>query len=277
MDGSGQVNGVAMQWAWASGRKGTALLVLLAIAACADETGVARISLAEMADVADVTIRTVQRNLHALEIAGLLVVERVAGRSRTNTYQLPLEKVTLKHDIAADARQTKGDTVTPFPENGDTQSPFSDPFTAGMSPFSAPPPAPPSKDSKDDDDSVTQNQSINHYAHARTREGRYLLRCIERFGDPTGEELARLEAQQARLPALQQDAVLERVIRAGGVRWGYLLTSLAMEPVKRIVLAKSEAREGQEWGSSKWADFYSNDVIDEWLRERRKTAAVAAD
>jgi len=91
-----------------SQQKGTALLLLLAIADHANDDGLCWPSVGRLAEKARTTKRQAQRLIAELEAAGELVVERGDGRGHTSIYH-------LKDDIQG---QTKGDI---YDQKGDTQ------------------------------------------------------------------------------------------------------------------------------------------------------------
>jgi len=101
---------------WKDSRhRGRALLVLLAIADFADDSGLAWPSMTALVHKARVPERTMHRVLAALEASGEVVVQRRVGRGKTNHYLVA-------------TGQGKGATLTPFPasQKDAHMAPFTD-------------------------------------------------------------------------------------------------------------------------------------------------------
>lgn len=111
----------ATSWVWENSKqKGTAKLMLLAIADHADPEGRAFPGLERLAGMVNVTHRQARRLVELLEESGELVVEHNQGRGRHNRYIIP--GVAESND-----GPRKEGTQTPFYETkGDAQTPFYD-------------------------------------------------------------------------------------------------------------------------------------------------------
>ena len=120
-----------LNWVWAnSAQKGSALLLLLAIADHAhDDGGGAYPSIQTLATKTRLTSRAVQVLLKKLEASGELRIERRSGPHRVNTYAIPMRAETANpdpKDIAANPTdkalnipESKEDSVKKLPSNGD--------------------------------------------------------------------------------------------------------------------------------------------------------------
>ena len=87
-----------MNWVWRnSSHGGTGLLLMLATAGrCSEYGGGADLSIADLAERARVSTRTVKRELQILEESGELVIERNAGPNGENLYRVTFRRGTGK-------------------------------------------------------------------------------------------------------------------------------------------------------------------------------------
>ena len=123
--GDGNVNWEAHRQVWDHSKaKGTALLVLAAIADYADESGKAWPSIVKLAEKVRLSERETRKIVAKLEKSGeLCVVHSNGGRNRRNAYHINIVNPVAKNTVSQDSVKSKTlSRRTLNPVAGDTQT-----------------------------------------------------------------------------------------------------------------------------------------------------------
>ncbi|HEV2238554.1 MAG TPA: hypothetical protein VGR57_17990, partial [Ktedonobacterales bacterium] len=131
-----------MEHVWRTSRaKGSAKMVLLAIANAAGDDQMADLTISEIAAAAEIKERQTQRCLRAIEALGELVIATVHGRAQRNHFivTLSLEKVSPTTPFS-DRTSEKVSPMTPFSdEKASPMTPIAE-KASSMTPFPLAPP-----------------------------------------------------------------------------------------------------------------------------------------